>query len=162
MPVQFDDPIVWDPQIFSYYTFTHLENFICLAWVVKNFEGRVWGGLPIVGFEISHILFTILILSFFHIYLFWRFYVSSLNGRSLSFEGSPLWCPKFCQIWPFLHICLSILKLWCIYLTRLKSLNFGVLVWGGLSIVVPLKICQIIYFQYIYLFWKFHQSSVNG
>ena len=34
---------------FSYYIFTDFENFICLAWVVKTFEGPVGGGLSNCG-----------------------------------------------------------------------------------------------------------------
>ena len=47
---------VWHSHIFSYHIFTYLEIFICLAYSVKNFEGPIGGGLPIVVPEISRLL----------------------------------------------------------------------------------------------------------
>ena len=41
---------VWRPQNVLCYLYTYVENFIFLqAWVAKNFERHIWGGLPICG-----------------------------------------------------------------------------------------------------------------
>ena len=37
---------IWHSHIFSYFIFTYLDYFICLARVVKIFKGPVGGGLP--------------------------------------------------------------------------------------------------------------------
>ena len=58
-------PIVWSPQIFSYYIFTYLENFICLARVVKILKNP-----SIVALEISHILFTCSNFIFFFVFTY--------------------------------------------------------------------------------------------
>ena len=84
-------------KIFSYYIFINLVNFICLAWMVKNLKDSFEEALQLPT-EISHILFRlpILILSLFYIYLFWKFHVSSLNGRKAWILNDPILVPKFC------------------------------------------------------------------
>ena len=67
-------PIVSHPQIFSYWSFTYFQNFVCLAWAGKNSEEPAWGGLPNCSTWNA---------SYF-IYLF-RFYLSFIFTYSESF-----------------------------------------------------------------------------
>ena len=78
--------------IFSCYILTYLENFIWLAWVVKNFEGPVGGGLQLWHLVIFYL--PILILFIFYINLFRKFHVSSLNGRKVWILKDPIEEPR--------------------------------------------------------------------
>ena len=81
----------------------------------------------------------------------------------LNFEGSNWGSPNLVpQILSFLHVYLPILKIWCTYSTTIKKFEFWHPRLRDTLIVVPLNYCHILSLTYIYLFWKFHVSSLNG
>ena len=69
---------------------------------------------PWIRYCLELVIFYLSILKVLCVWLEWL--------KSLTFEGLPLWCPKFCQILSFCHIHLF-WKLWCRFMLRIRGDN---------------------------------------
>ena len=104
----------------------------------------------------------ILISSFFYTYLFRNFHVSISNGWKVWILKDSIFVPQILSSLIFPSYLLGYPEILMCLAYTVKKFEFWRPCLRGTLHCRTLKFCQILYFLHIYLFWKFHQSSVSA